>query len=1038
MSKWLAVALCTLGIWFAVSPHGHLVAKEQPSASHEPAEFDPSLFRSFRWRNIGPMRGGRSIAVAGSSARPLEYYFGAVGGGLWKTTNGGTSWEPVSDAFFRTSSVGAVAVSASNPDVVYVGMGESELRGNIIQGDGVYKSTDAGKTWVHLGLESTMAISRVRIDPADPDRIYVAAFGDPYSSNSNRGVFRSVDGGKNWKKILFRDDKTGAEDFIVDPNNAKVLYAALWEAFRTPYSMSSGGPGSGLFKSTDGGDTWKELTHNPGFPPGILGKISVAVPSADSQRVYALVEAKDGGLFKSDDAGATWTAVNHDRQIWQRSFYFLRVYADSASRDTLYVSNYDLLRSTDGGKTFSKLRTPHADHHDFWIASNDPKRMIESNDGGANVSVDGGRTWTAQTFSTAQLYHVDTTINTPYDVCGAQQDNTTVCVPSNGRGASFYQVGGGESGYIAADRTNSDVFYAGSYGGYITYLDRKTNERRFINVWPEYPMGQSAKDLKERFQWTTPIVFSPLNAKTLYTSSQHLWRTTNAGQTWVQISPDLTRHDPSTLGPSGGPLTLDQTGVETYGTIFTVAPSRKDANTIWTGSDDGLVQITRDGGKSWADVTPPGLGPLTRISLIEASPHNPAEAYVAANRYQVSDRAPYVFKTTDFGRTWKKIVDGIPGDDFTRAVREDTVRPDLLYLGTERGVYISFNGGAHWQELRLNLPVTPVHDLMSEKNDLVIATHGRGFYVLDNIAVLRQLSSDALSADAFLFQPTNAPRATPRTVTFDYYLKERPASLRLEILDSQGQVLRSLTGAARSEAKGSADSDSDEESGPPPPATTVSASAGLNRFVWDMRVSPSHVFPGLIMYQATTHGPTVPPGSYQVRLVAGDRTLTRNFTITKDSRLTGVTEADLDDQFRLGRQIQNAFSLTNDTVVRIRKIKSEIADRLSKVQDPSVKSRGEQLASSLTKIEGYLYQYRNRASKDPLNFPPQLNNKLGALLSIVDSGDFRPTDSSYTVFKDLNAELDEQITSLDRLVKREIPAFNAAIAPAGLAPVSGS
>lgn len=1024
MRKGLSIAACV-----AVSSVAALLSAQTASGV-----LDESLFAPLKWRNIGPLRGGRSLAVTGSPSRPLEYYFGAVGGGLWKTTNGGTSWSAVSDGYFKTSSVGAVAVSASNPDVVYAGMGESELRGNIIQGDGIYKSTDAGKTWKNVGLDKTKAIARVRIDPTSPDIVYVAAFGDPYSPSPDRGVYRSTDGGTNWKKILFRDNKTGGEDLVIDPANPKVIYASLWEAFRTAYSMSSGGPGSGLFKSTDGGDTWTELTHNPGMPGGVIGKISIAV-SADPKRLYSLVEAHEGGLFRSDDAGATWTRINQDRQLWQRAFYFLRVYADPTSPDRLYVSNYDLLRSTDGGKTFVKLRTPHGDHHDFWVAANDPNRMIDSNDGGGNVSVDGGRTWTAQSFPTAQLYHAITTTNVPYDVCGAQQDNTTVCVPSNGRGAQLYEVGGGESGYIASDPTNPNIFFAGAYGGYMTSFDRATNERRLINVWPEYPVGQSAKDLKERFQWTAPIVLSPIDPKTLYVSSQHLWRSTNQGQTWVQISPDLTRHDPSTLGPSGGPITLDQTGVETYGTIFTIAPSHFDVNTIWTGSDDGLVYLTRDGGANWKDITPHDLPAFPRISLIEASPHKAGTAYIAANRYQLSDRTPYVYKTTDYGASWAKIVDGIPHDDFPRAIREDTVRQDLLYLGTERGIYLSFEGGAQWQSLKLNLPVTPVHDIVSERDDLVIATHGRGFYVLDNIGLLRQADQQVSAADAYLFQPANTTRTLSRGVTIDYYLKTAPASLKLEILDSNGQVVRSYEGDAHPQH--AAADESDDEAGPPPPVTHVPEIAGMNRFVWDMRAAPAHVFPGLIMYQATTHGPHVPPGTYKVRLTVGDKTLTRGFSIDKNSRLINVADSDLTAQYKLAREIEDAFSLTNDTVVRIRRIKADIGDRTGKAKSESVKKQGDQLTAALTNIEGHLYQYRNRSTKDPLNYPPQLNNKLGSLLVVVDTGDFRPTDASYEVFKHLQAELQEQLASFNFLLQHNLPALNAALAESALTPISG-
>jgi photosystem II stability/assembly factor-like uncharacterized protein len=912
-------------------------------------------------------------------------------------------------------------------------MGETELRGNISQGDGLYKTMDGGKSWTHAGLEKTMAIARIRVDPSNPNLVYVAAFGDPYGKNPERGIFRSADGGKTWQKILYRDDQTGAIDLALDPHNPRVLYASLWEAFRTPYSLSSGGPGSGFFKSSDGGEHWTELTHNPGVPGGVIGKITVAV-SADPNRLYALIEAEEGGLFRSDDAGATWSLINNNRSLWQRAFYFHRVYADPASRDTVYVSNYELNRSTDGGRSFAIVPAPHGDHHDFWVAPNDPNRMIDSNDGGANVSVNAGRSWTAQSFSTAQMYHVVTTRHTPYEVCGAQQDSTTLCVPSNGRGAGFYPVGGGESGYVAADPTNTNIFYAGSFGGYITRFDHSTNQQRDINVWPEYPVGQSAGDLKERFQWTTPIVFSPVDPKILYTSSQHLFKTTDEGQTWTAISPDLTRHDASTLGPSGGPITHDQTGVETYATIFAVAPSRLDGNLIWTGSDDGLVYVTRDGGKNWSNVTPRDLTPLSRVSLIEASPHDAGTAYIAANRYQAADRGAYVYKTTDFGKTWTKIVNGVASGDFARAIREDTVRRDLLYLGTERGVYISFDGGARWQLFRLNLPVTPVHDIAVEKNDLVIATHGRGFYVLDNIGPLRQFRPEVLQSAAYLFKPADATRTVTRA-TIDYYLANPAADLKLEILDSSGHAVRSFSGGSGGAASESRAAPADDE-GPPPPARTVPGQKGLNRFVWDMRAAPSQDFPGLIMYQANAAGPFVPPGRYTVKLTASGATPTQNFSIARDPRLTNITDADLQEQFVLAREIQDKFSQTNDTVTRIRRIKAEIADRIERAKSESVTAAGNKLSATLTEIEGQLYQYRNRATKDPLNFPPQLNNKLGSLLAIVESADARPTDSSYIVFKELATRVDRQLSTLADLLGRDLTGFNKAIEALNLAPVA--
>ena len=988
-------------------------------------------FTALKWRSIGPLRGGRSIAAAGSATRPLEYYFGATGGGLWKTTDGGVTWRPVTDAFLKTSSVGAVAVSESNPDVVYLGMGETELRGNIIQGDGVYRSPDGGRTWTHAGLAATQAIARVRVHPAKPDVVFVAAFGNPYGPNVDRGVFRSIDGGRSWQKVLYRNDRTGACDLVFDPRNPDVIYAALWEAFRTPYSLSDGGPGGGLFKSVDGGTTWAELTKHPGLPTtGTLGKITIASPGGD--RLYAMVEAEGGGLFRSDDGGASWIAVNRERRLWQRAFYFTRMTADPADRDTLYVLNFELLKSADGGRTFAPMAETHGDHHDLWIAPNDPRRMINSNDGGASVSTNGGLTWTEQTYATAQFYNAVTTRAVPYDVCGAQQDNTTACVSSRGRGESLYAVGGGESGYVAPDPANKDLFYAGSFGGYLTRLDRSTGQTRFVNVWPDYPVGQAPRDLKERFQWTFPIVFSPVDPAALYTSSQHLFRSTSGGQTWEPISPDLTRHDPSTMGASGGPIALDQTGVETYPTIFTIAPSRREAATIWTGSDDGLAHATRDGGRTWRDVTPSGLPAFSRISLIEASPHKAGTAYLAANRYQLSDRSPYVFRTDDYGTTWTAITGGLPADDFPRAVREDPVRPGLLYLGTEHGVYVSFDDGASWESLRLNLPVTPVHGIVVQGDDLVIATHGRGFYVLDNIAVLRQVTPAIATEPVHLFEPSAVTRTVSRGVAIDYYLRSKADRMTLEFLDAGGRVIRAVTEPPPQDSEPMPEGITESSRAPVP---RVSAQPGVNRFVWDLRSAPLRDFPGLIMYQTDTRGPVVPPGRYQVRLTAGGQTATQPIVVKKDVRLTTVSDADIEEQFHLATDIGAAFSQTSDMVVRIGRLKSAIAARVDGVRDPAIRAAGEKLAADLTAVEGELYQYRNRATKDPVNFPPKLNNRIAVLLSVVDSGDGKPTEQSYSVYRQLSVALDAQKARLDAIVGKDLAGFNAQLVRAGKPPV---
>jgi len=1024
----IALAIVAAGVTFAPA-----VRAQSASTPRAAAGMDPALLAGLRWRSIGPARGGRSQAVAGSASRPLEYYFGATGGGLWKTTDGGVTWRAVSDRFFKTSSVGTVAVSESNPDVVYAGTGETELRGNIIQGDGVYKSTDAGKTWTHVGLDKTKAIARIRVHPANPDIVYVAALGNPYGPNPDRGVFKSTDGGKTWNRVLFHDEKTGAVDLSLDTKNPDVLYAGLWEVFRTPYSLSSGGPGGGLYKTVDGGKTWTDLTKNSGLPPRIWGKIGVSVSAADPNRVYAIIEAASGGMFLSDDGGTTWKMTNDDRRIRQRAFYYTRIYADPQVKDTVYVLNTGMYRSTDAGRTLRAIRVPHGDNHDLWIASNDPTRMINGNDGGANVSTNAGETWTDQDFPTAQFYNVIATAHVPYHVCGAQQDNSTACVSSVGDGR-LYDVGGGESGYIAPDPEDTDVFYAGSYGGLLTRVNRRTGEVRAINVWPDNPMGFSSGDITERFQWTYPIVIAPTDPNTLYVTSQHVWKTTNEGQSWERISPDLSRHDPSTLGPSGGPITLDQTGVETYAVIFALAPSPVDGTVIWAGSDDGYVHVTRDGGKSWQKVTPPDLPDFTRISLIEASPHDAGTAYLAGNRYQLSDRGPYVYRTNDYGRTWTKIVGGLAGDDFARVIREDKKRKGLLFLGTETGIHVSFDAGGTWQSLRLELPVTPVHGIEIKGNDLLIATHGRSFYVMDNISVLRQMTRDTTSEPVTLFAPADAVRSVSRGAAIDYYLKNAADKVTIEIVDAAGHSVRTFTGTPP-KTEGAVPDEGGEEGFRGAPPARVPVKQGMNRFTWDMRYPGARDFPGLIMWAGSTRGPMAPPGRYTVTLTANGMTKTADVQIRRNEAVRTVTDADLQEQFKLAKQINDKVTLANESVLRIRSLKDQIADRLGKTPDAKIKAAGEALTEKLTGVEGEVYQYRNRSSQDPLNFPIRLNNKLAALQGIVESGDGKPTDQASTVFKDLSERLDKQIAQLEALVKTDLAALNKLLAGGKLDPV---
>ncbi|MFQ5704752.1 MAG: glycosyl hydrolase [Gemmatimonadales bacterium] len=979
---------------------------------------DAKFLGNLSWRNIGPVRGGRSLTVTGSPGRPNEYYFGATGGGLWKTVDGGTTWFPVTDGQVTSSSVGAVAVAETNPDIVYIGMGETELRGSITQGDGVYKSVDGGKTWHHIGLEDTQAIAHIRVHPTDPDIVYVAALGHPYGSNDQRGVFRSRDGGVTWTKVLFVSDSAGAADLVIDRRNPNVIYASIWQVYRKAWKMWGGGQYSGLYKSTDGGDTWINLSKNPGMPDGPLGKIGVTVSPADPNRVWAMVEAHDGGVFRSDDGGATWTMTNNERKLRQRNFYYTHIFADPFDRDIVYGLNTGLYKSTDGGKTFDvRISVPHGDNHDLWIDPNNPLRMANANDGGGNVSINGGKTWTEQDFITTQLYHVMTTDDYPYHVCGAQQDNSTVCVPSDdwnnmqARGPNhgwYYAVGGGESGWISQHPTNRDIFYAGSQGALLTRYDRSNGQSRDIQVYPRFFSGEPASALPERWQWTFPIMFSPLDPNVMFTTSQHLWKTTNDGQSWEKISPDLTLADPATLGPTGGIITMDMNGPEIYATIFALAPSNHDVNTIWAGSDDGLLHITRDGGQNWKNITPPDMPKYARVSIIDESKHAPGTAYVAANRYQVDDRAPYVWRTRDYGETWTKIVDGIKPGHFARAVREDPVRPGLLFLGSEHGVYVSLDAGDNWQPLQLNLPDTPIRDLVVKDYDVVVGSHGRGFWILDDIDPLRQLTADVMNSKVTLFTPHRAVRGVENAV-FQYYLARDADSVTVEILDATDRVVRSFTGVKGDSASGSK------------PGT----SAGMHRFAWDLRYRGATVFDGMIIWSARPAiGPKAPIGHYKVRLRASGVTATKEFDVQIDPRLKGVTEADLKEQFELASQIRDRTSAANEAVIKIRDVRTQLNEQLKRTTDRGLKREAERFLVKLAAIEMELYQVKNRSGQDPLNFPIKLNNRLASLRRSVERGDARPTDAAYVVFKELSGELDVQLTKLAAVFEEDLPRLN--------------
>lgn len=1000
------------------------------------AQSETASWKSLKWRSIGPHRGGRVTAVAGVATQPNVYYFGATGGGVWKTTDAGVNWEPISDGQFTTGSVGAIAVSQSDPNVIYVGMGESPIRGNVSHGDGLYKSTDAGKTWKRMGLEQTRHIARVRVHPRNPDLVYVAALGHAFGPNPERGVFRSADGGKSWQKILYRDEKAGAIDLAFDPSNPNTLYAGLWQVLRTPYSLESGGPGSGLFKSTDGGDTWTEVTRNPGLPKGVIGKVGVTVSPVNPERVWAIVEAEDGGVFRSENGGKTWVKVNEDRNLRQRAWYYSRIYADPQNADIVYVLNVGFHKSNDGGRTFTTIRVPHGDNHDLWIAPDDSQRMIEGNDGGACVSINGGRTWTELDQPTAQFYRVTTDNDYPYHIYGAQQDNTTVKIVSRSSGfgidtRDWHAVGGGESGWIAPHPKDSNIVFAGSYGGLLERYDHRTGQTRNITIWPDNPMGAGAVEQKYRFQWNFPLRFSPHEPYALYAGANVLFKSTDEGQSWEAISPDLTRADSSKMGASGGPITKDNTSVEYYCTIFTLMESPLEKGLIWTGSDDGLVYLTRDGGKSWLNVTPKGMPEWIQVNSIEASAHNPATAYIAATMYKSDDFRPYIYKTNDYGKTWTKIVDGIGESAFTRVVREDPHVPGLLYAGTETGVYVSFDDGRKWQSLQLNLPVVPITDIAVHKRerDLIVATQGRSFWVLDDLAVIEQWKEQV--GELFIYRPEPAYRTVgfsggragvgqnpPNGAVIHYLLKSKPTEVKIEILDGAGTLIRAFSSKDEAERKLGENPDTPGR---------VSAEAGLNRFIWDLRYPEASRFPAMILWSGSTQGPRVVPGKYQVRISADGSSQTEELEVKSDPRVETSAE-DYQKQLALRLKIHAKLTETNDAVTQIRDIRKQIDEVSARLKDmPEGKDAVEMakaLKERLTAIEEALYQTKNQSSQDPLNYPIRLNDKLAGLADVVDSADAAPTAQSYKVFEDLSSRIDAQLESLREIVSTSIPEFN--------------
>ena len=1056
----------TAGADIIVAANVVTAASRQP----QPA-YDASLFQTLRYRHVGPYRGGRSTAVAGVVGDILTYYMGSTGGGVWKTTDAGTSWHNVSDGFFEAGSIGAISVAESDPNVVYVGTGSACPRGNVSPGIGMYRSTDAGATWKHIGLRDAGQIGKLAVHPRDPDLVYVAALGHIFGPNKERGVFRSRDAGESWEKVLYLSPETGAVDIKMDANNPRVLYAAFWRAERKPWTLISGGREGGIYKSSDGGDSWEELSH--GLPRGMTGRIGVAISPANSQRVWAIIEGErtasgfehdEFGLYRSSDAGRSWSHVNLEPQLHQRPWYYHHLVADPQDDSTVYHVGDRFWKSVDGGISFDDISVPHGDNHDLWINPEHPQVMIEANDGGANVSFNGGKTWSTQLNQpTAEMYRVTVDNQFPYRLYGGQQDNSTISVPSRAPGSGislqhWTAVGGGESAHVAVDPRDPNIIYAGTYGGRITRMNRSTGQVRQIMDYPQYIVGLATRDMKYRFQWNAPIRLSPHDPDVLYHTSQHVHRSPDGGQSWELISPDLTRNDDSKLGAAGGPLTHDITGVENYCTVFTFEESELTPGLLWAGSDDGLVHVSHDNGANWTEVTPRPIPDWATINMIGLSAHDPGRVFIAVHNYRQDDFRPYIFRTNDYGSSWQLIStdNGIPDDHFVRVVREDPDRRGLLYAGTEFGLYISFDDGARWQPFQLNLPVTPVTDLAVHQQDLVVATQGRGYWILDDLTPLHQLSPEVASAAMHLFQPRPAYRLAGRSgrrrgtmsrdpmmgaaienhrvaenppngaVVFYNFAEAPEREVVLEILDSGGQLIRSFSSA-------------DEEDSLP-------ASTGMNRFVWDLLHPGAEIILGG-RFDGYTGGPRALPGSYEVRLSAGDWKQSRTLELRMDPRST-ATMAELQEQFDFLVTLRDRITETHEAVSAIHSVRRQMADTRAWVeqarpQEPSQQApweefvrqlgeAGDSINAKLVALEDELRQHRSKVFQDTANFPPLIDDQIAYVASQTIAADARPTDQAYQRFSDLDTELAGHLDVLQELLEGDVELFNQLVEDHGL------
>jgi photosystem II stability/assembly factor-like uncharacterized protein len=1007
---------------------------------------DSVLLSKMKYRLVGPFRGGRSAAVSASYTNKNTFYFGATGGGVWKTTDAGSNWKNISDKFFG-GSIGAVAVAPSDDNVLYVGEGENTMRGNVSEGlGGMWRSDDGGRSWKNIGLKDGRHIIRIVIHPRNPDIVWAAVMGHLFGPNEMRGVYKTTDGGKTWKRTLYVNNQTGASDLVMEPGNPEVMYAGTWRVIRTPYSLESGGEGSGLWKSTNGGETWTNISNKKGLPKGTWGIVGVAVAPSNPDKVYTILENANGGMYASNDAGETWTLTSNDNNIRQRAWYYTKVFVDPKNENVVYAPNVGLMRSRDGGKTFQEIRTPHGDHHDLWIDPENSNRMVVADDGGGQVSFNGGESWsTYMNQPTAQIYRVSTDNSFPYRILGAQQDNSTLRIKSRTNGAGITEndwqpTAGSESGYVVADPLNPDIVYGGNYGGYLSRLDHRTGEDRAISVWPDNPMGSGADVLKYRFQWNFPIFFSPHNPKRLYAAGNALFVTENEGASWQQISPDLTTDDKSKQKSSGGPITQDNTSVEYYSTIFTAIESPYEKDVLWTGSDDGLIHISRDGGKNWTNVTPANAPKWIMWNSIDADPFKKGAAYFTGTKYKSNDYAPYIYKTEDYGKSWKLITNGINKMHFTRVTRADPKRAGLLYSGTEFGMYVSFDDGASWKPFQLNLPIVPITDLTIKENDLVVATQGRSFYVLDDLGVIQQHNNSIAVKDLHVYQvreayrvkpnrfasffgaPRNAGTNPPSGVVINYYAKnvDDSTAASVTIFDNNKKLIRTYsTTAKEANAK-------------------LEVNKGMNQFVWNLLYPESERVEGMILWNGVPAGIVAPPGNYFARVKVGKDSAEVPFTVKADPNYS-IAQAEYDQQFQFLHTLQNKFDETQKTIKDIRTLRTQINSFIAlqgKDVPADVKTMADSIHKKLNNIEETLYQTKAKSSQDVLNYPIKLNDKLSGLFDVANSGQMAPSKQVQDVYKDLAAQIDIELAKFKALKEKDIPAFNEMVRQKSL-PVIG-